>query len=120
LPWFVENFWCPLVRQLPDTALKAPLVRIMFIIVANAAVAPEVLAPELRCTKEGFDSTKALELPLERWEERDIWTWLITYSGLRASLTPEQIKVTANYLYASSDNGSPNLVYRHLMQILSE
>jgi hypothetical protein len=118
LPWFVENFWCPLVDKLSKIAPLVRRVKCVTTIVAPSALSAEFTGSLLCCPANKFDQKKVLELPLEKWTESDIEGWLIDYSGL--SLDGKKYGQLASYIYSTSDCGLPSSAHTILMNLLSK
>jgi hypothetical protein len=101
---FVNDFWVPLVRELPAGAT------IVIALVAEYGVGrlPQILF----CTREQFNGEKILELPLRNWERHEIQAWLRQYAGLPRSSLVDQI---AAQIYTESQNGIPDRVHKLLI-----
>jgi uncharacterized protein YoxC len=82
LEWFVDQFWCPLVRQLPLVGETSPLVKVFAVITVRGTVHKACLPEHLCCPKRQFHSEKVLNLPLQKWTEAEIRNWLVRFSGL--------------------------------------
>ena len=116
LPWFLNDFWCPLVEKLLARVDEVLMARFVTVIVVNSAIAPGSLNRATFCTREQFSSGQLLELPLQFWEKKDILIWLVQHSGL--SLNALQFNKMAQLIYQSSDGGKPKSVYVGLMEAL--
>lgn len=116
LPWFIEQFWCPLVDKLSSIAPLARRAKCVTTIVAPSALSADAIESFLCCAIGEFDQKKILELPLEKWTESDIEGWLIDYSGL--SLDSGKYKTLASYIYSTSDCGLPSSAHSILMKTL--
>jgi len=118
--WFLCAFWEPLVNRLPQITTDRRYVKLIALIHVRAPVPKKALGL-YRCTAKEFNRAKLLDLPLERWELKEIQAWLIKWSGLahRASgLKPEQIEKAAAVIYKNSK--WPNDVYNQIREMLSE
>ena len=123
LPWFVRDFWTPLVQRLPDIARKNPLVTVICIIVAHTPVPMADFDPALQCCDDTFDPTKLLPLPLRCWEQVEIYDWLLRYSGLSApeiGVEAAQFAAMAERIYLAAGNGQPMSVRQALLDAIEE
>lgn len=123
LPWFVRDFWTPLVQRLPDIARKNPLVTVICVIVAHTPVQMTDFDPALQCCDDTFDPAKLLPLPLRCWNQNEIRDWLIRYSGLGApaiGVEPAQIATMAERIYLAAGNGQPMSVRQTLLDAIEE
>jgi hypothetical protein len=123
LPWFVRDFWTPLVQRLPDIARKNPLVTVICVIVAHTPVQMADFDPALQCCGDAFDPAKLLPLSLRCWEQAEIYDWLIRYSGLGApaiGVEPTQIATMAERIYLAAGNGQPMSVRQTLLDAIEE
>lgn len=114
LRWFINSFWIPLVRELPDINRIYRKVKFIMIIVADEILPSECIPQSLSCSKEKFHVEKILELPLQNWSMDEIENWLGSYSRLKA----QDINRLTKKVYGVS-NGLPALVYDALSKHLS-
>ena len=121
LPWFISEFWAPLVRRLPSIIQRSPFVTVMCVVVAFTPVQVDSFDPALRCCSDAFDPTKLLPLPLRSWEQTEIQDWLYHYSGLGApsqGIDLMQIQAMAEQVYLASEMGKPQLTREALLDAL--
>jgi hypothetical protein len=121
LEWFVNQFWCPLVRQLPRAKQTAPLLKIFAVLTVRGAVHKTCLPEKMLCPKRQLDDEKIVNLPLQTWTETDIRNWLIRFSGLMSSdsgMTRLEIENIARTIHQVS-NGRPIDVYHELMNTMT-
>jgi len=121
LPWFVQDFWASLVRQLSLVVHKHPLVNFIGMIVVETPIPEGGLAVDLCCTQEQFSGEKALPLPLRLWTLEEIRRWLFSFSGLTApsiGVEAQAIERMAQNIHEASGGGQPELVYTALMTTL--
>lgn len=120
ISWFLQDFWKKLLYSWHMASRQLPFIKLIAVIIANTPV-PANCFPHLRCTCDQFRSEKLLELPLDRWIEQDIRTWLYTHSKLTSpayGLSRVQIDAMARNIYETSDNGLPSSVHRALLRAL--
>lgn len=122
LPWLVEQFWEPLVAmRWPEVLRKNPLAQIVLVVEVEPALRPARLPAALECRPTSFDSTRILELPLQKWTQQEIEAWLLRFSGLtRPAIgkTPDYVRQLAARIYSNSRGGTPDTVYYHFLQEL--
>jgi hypothetical protein len=114
MDWLLETFWRSLVQQL-SSVLEDWYARVIFVIVANRELTPDCRESACFCTVDAFDSCSILELPLERWTERDISLWLQDHF----QLPKRQRNQWAEQIYAES-NGEPALTRSALQDYFDE
>jgi inactive STAND/Effector-associated domain 9 len=122
LDWFIHQFWCPLVRQLPMIGRTSPLVKIFAVITVRGKVDKVCLPEAWCCPRQQFHSEKVLKLPLQKWTEADIRNWLVKFSGLMSpavGLTRPEIEQLAQSIYQVSA-GRPIDVYHELMKTMTD
>ncbi len=126
LNWFINSFWRFLVGKLSIVRNKCPLVKFLAVVSVGSSVPRNSLSSENYCTKQKFDSEKILKLPLQKWTETEIRTWLKTYSGLYASNVgrtdqeiEQMIEQMAKSVYQVT-KGIPIEVYRELTEELTK
>jgi hypothetical protein len=116
--WFLCSFWEPLVNRLPQITAERRYIKLIALIHVRNPVPKKALSL-YRCTPKEFHGTKLLDLPLEKWELRDIKAWLFKYSGLAlpgSARTTEQIEKAATVIHK---NGKwPNDVYNQIREML--
>ncbi|MGC9395376.1 MAG: hypothetical protein ACP5J4_11025 [Anaerolineae bacterium] len=120
LPWFVHEFWVPLVQRLPFIVQKKPRVTVIGVIMAQTPVQMEAIDPALQCCSDTFDPTKMLPLPLRYWEEAEIRDWILDYSGLgdpAVGVELVQIETMAKRIYTFS-KGEPTRVHQALLEAI--
>jgi len=120
LDWFVNQFWCPLVRRLPTVSQTSPLVKIFAVVTVRGSVNKTCLSDELICPNRQFDGEKILNLPLQKWTEADICNWLVSFSGLMSpaiGMTKPEVENMARSIYQVSE-GRPSDVYHELRAYL--
>jgi predicted DNA-binding ArsR family transcriptional regulator len=115
LPWLLQDFWCPLVRKVVERGPETPRMRFIVVILADSVIPTELLG-RLCCSRGAFCPEKILELPLENWEELDIYDWLLAFSGLGPLFSKQQIITMARNIYRVSNAGQPSSVYTQLMR----
>lgn len=118
--WFLCAFWEPLVNRLPQITTDRRYVKLIALIHVRAPVPKKALGL-YRCTAKEFNCAKLLDLPLEKWELKEIQAWLFKYSGLAhpaSGRTTEQIERAATVIYKNSK--WPNDVYNQIREMLSE
>jgi hypothetical protein len=123
LPWFVSEFWEPLVQRLPGITREKPLVTVICVVVALTPVRLENLDPALQCCSDNLDPTKILPLPLRSWQQAEIHDWLLRYSGLGKppiEVDPAQITTMAERVYLASNGGCPNPARHALLEAVEE
>ena len=122
LDWFVHQFWCPLVRQLPMVKDTSPLVKVFAVITVRGTIDKACLPEALCCPTQQFHSEKVLKLPLQKWTEVDIRNWLVKFSGLMSPAvgrTRPEIEQIARSIYQAS-KGQPNHAYDELMKTIDQ
>ncbi|MBR8835876.1 MAG: hypothetical protein DSM106950_18105 [Stigonema ocellatum SAG 48.90 = DSM 106950] len=115
LPWFLENFWVPLVQELSNTAKNYRRVQFVGLIVADSTIPSKCLPTSICCTTQEFSYEKIIELPLKKCTYDEIEKWLDLLSGRPTDEVNRMTKV----IYDASEKGKPDLVYRKLIQSLS-
>jgi hypothetical protein len=110
LPWFMESFWRPLVRKLPEITQKHDRVRFIAIILADALLPKESLAPFRWKAGAAFDGERIVELPLQNWTREEISGWLAEYYELER----DQADCVARLAYEASRKGTPQMVCSYL------
>ena len=122
LPWLVERFWIPLVTvRWPEVLWQNPLARVILVVEVEPALKPARIPAALECRPTAFDSTRILELPLQKWSLPEIETWLLRFSGLTSPAigkTPAYVRQLAAQIYSNSHGGTPDTVYHHFLQEL--
>ncbi len=121
LDWFVNCFWCPLIQRMPMASNKSPLVKIFAVITVRGAVHKQCLPDTLLCNKPPFAKDKILEMPLQKWEEKDIFKWLIKFSGLMlpaVGMSVLEVELMAKTIYQVTE-GRPSDVYDELMNAMT-
>jgi nucleoside phosphorylase len=113
LPWFMSEFWKPLVRMLKNSADHAPSSRIVLLIVANGSLDRLSLDSSLKSSRHRFDQEKILELHLSKWKEDEIRSWLVRF--FPTTLTSPEYQRMASSIYQSTDEGLPLAVYSSLL-----
>jgi hypothetical protein len=116
--WFLCSFWEPLVNRLPQITAERRYIKLIALIHVRNLVPKKALSL-YRCTIKEFQGTKLLDLPLEKWELRDISAWLFKYSGLAhqgSARTTEQIEKAAMVIYKNAK--WPNDVYNQIREML--
>jgi hypothetical protein len=120
--WFLQDFWAALLRHWRQCAQDLPKMRLITVIIAASTI-PDDCFSHLRCTYDQAHSEFLLELPLERWQEKDIRDWLFTYSGLinrTIGPTKEELALMARNIYETSDQGLPSRVWNALLRELEQ
>lgn len=120
LPWFLEEFWTPLVDTVPTLVARHPHVK--FIALIHTPLLAAELPDHICCTHDRFDSKKLLSLPLESWTLPEINRWLYDVAGLTGppfNRLPEQVDRIAEQVYRRS-NGRPRDVRIDLMEQLQQ
>ncbi|MFB2934941.1 hypothetical protein ACE1B6_06650 [Aerosakkonemataceae cyanobacterium BLCC-F154] len=122
LSWFLKEFWCPLVRQLPEISQQHRLVRFVAVLSVGDLIEKDCLPDVLYCKKTKFDREKFLELPLQKWEQKHIEDWLFSFSELTSPpirCTSTQIEEMARRIHKVT-KGEPNQVYNQLMDQMTK
>ena len=122
LPWYIREFWIPLVQQLPDVIqTKRRFIILCTISVSNQLKIDDV-APEIRCCDGVFDPVKLLSLQLKCWRQDEILNWLLDYARLDTSigLEMEKIEAIAEYVFFASHQGLPTIVPNLLLKAVEE
>lgn len=117
LTWFIQQFWEQLINQLERLDQERPLIRVVSVISVGNIVPRECLPEALCCTLQRFDARKLLELPLQKWTEKEICLWLLKFSNL--GLGRSEIEMMAKNIYRVSQ-GRPSEVYGELMQVMTQ
>jgi len=124
LPWFLQDFWVPLVRhEWQSVAQECPMVKFIVLVEAHTPLATGSLPQAMLSPQEQFDREKILELPLRPWTLDEIRKWLFVFSGLTAphiGLDRHHIKRMARSIYHASGRGQPTAVYTALMDRLEK
>lgn len=123
LKWFVNDFWMPLVSQLPAISSQKRNIRLMAVLtVQGGTVSKGCLSSDLCCNKRNFNGSKIFELTLQRWTEPEICDWLFDFSGLTTQverLNDAQIEQMAENIYHVT-GGIPNKIYHELMNAMTQ
>jgi hypothetical protein len=120
LVWFIQQFWQPLINEVAVLDQERPLIRVVSVISVGNIVPRECLPAELCCTTKKFHPQKLLELPLQKWTEKEICTWLFKFSNLTAvGLKRSDIETMAKNIYLVSE-GRPSEVYSELMHVMTQ
>jgi len=122
LPWFLKDFWRPLVQHLPAVIEQHGMVTLVCAIVAHPPIPADCLTADLCCTEETFDSEKILDLPLRPWTIGEIKLWLLRFSELTAppiGLDPAAIERMARSIHRAS-KGKPDSIRYALLRELEE
>jgi hypothetical protein len=125
LSWFLDEFWGPLIRELPNIHHSAPSVSVIGVVTSHTSLDSDYLQSIPCCTLDDFDACQFLELPLRFWEEAEIRDWLIRFSGLKPHHIEQQdigrfVTEMANAIYLMSNNGQPIAVYDTLIERLTQ
>lgn len=121
LGWFVNEFWCPLVKHLNVHRDEHPFIKVVGVLAVRNEISKTCLPIDLCCKKQKFDSRKILELPLENWSDREIHEWLSKHSKLsELGYGQTQLKTMAETIYAESEKGKPLSAYDSLMETLKQ
>ncbi|MBT9314905.1 hypothetical protein [Leptothoe spongobia] len=80
LDWFVNKFWTSL-RQTVLEAMKEYSPRVVFVIMVDAEMTTACQAIDCFYNEQPLNSQKVLKLPLTRWSQADIRSWLGSYSS---------------------------------------
>jgi hypothetical protein len=121
LPWFLRDFWEPILMTIPGIAAQYPWVKFVTIIVVRESLS-EQLPSNVYCLKESFDPKKFVELPLHFWSQDDIIQWLYKFGNLMGdpiNLSVDQVENLARVIYKISD-GVPHLIQDALMERLQK
>ena len=120
LDWFVQQFWCTLLRRLPEISKKHPSIRFVAVLSIRGSIPKDFLLSDLCCKNYNFDSKKFLELPLKKWTNEEIKNWLFKFSGLTAiGVTLQEIERMAENIHRVT-KGKPDEVYKELMEAMSK
>ncbi|UBF27483.1 hypothetical protein K9N68_05930 [Kovacikia minuta CCNUW1] len=117
LNWFVNQFWCPLVRRLSGLCHEHPLIRLIAVLMVRDSLPKDSLPNSLCCRKQTFHGEKILELPLQNWTEPEIHNWLVKFSGLNIQVA--DMKQMAQSIHRVA-KGRPNDVHSELMNEMSK
>jgi hypothetical protein len=115
LPWFMESFWRPLVRKLPEITETHRRVRFIAVILADSLLPRESLAPFLWDEAAEFNGELIVELPLQNWSQEEISGWLAEYYELDAAEADRVARLT----YEASRSGIPQMVCSRLERYFS-
>jgi hypothetical protein len=121
LDWFVNHFWNPLIQHMPRISQQSPLVKIFAVITVRGTVAKQCLPEILICKNPSFTGDKILEISLQKWTEKDICQWLISFSGLMlpaVGMTRSDIESMAQSIHQVT-GGQPLHVYGELMNTMT-
>lgn len=121
LEWFVQDFWSELINQISVRRKQHPYIKIVGVIAVRNVVPKAALSPAVCCTKQTFDNIKMLELPLQKWSDKEIYEWLWKHfklSGL--GFDQSRIQQMAKSIYEESDQGEPCKAYAQLMEALRQ
>jgi len=116
LEWFVQHFWDGLTGLLPVVSLQKRKIRLIALISVRGSIPRKCLPSAICCKKSNFSGSKILELPLQKWSEKEICNWLFDFSGLTNMNNPladNEIVHMAKSIYAQTD-GIPKDVYDEL------
>jgi inactive STAND len=118
IPWFVDNFWIPLIQESKIFIKEKELRRVKFVTVIDleSQLSTECNNLPYYCCGDSFDYQKILKLPLNQWQQDDIQEWLEIYTGLSAS----KIDAIARNIYLKTMNGIPYMVCGALEQELNQ
>jgi hypothetical protein len=118
IPWFVDNFWIPLIQESKVFIKDKELRRVKFVTVIDSEyqLSTECNNLPYYCCGDSFDYQKILKLPLNQWQQDDIQEWLEIYTGLPAS----KIDAIARNIYLKTMNGIPFMVCGALQQELNQ
>jgi inactive STAND/Effector-associated domain 9 len=119
LEWFVQ-FWGKLVERVAVQREEYPLIKLIAVISVRGLVPKTCLKEHLFCKEHNFDGKKILELPLQNWNEDDIWKWLEQHSGLRntRNLQLSDMKRMAKNIFKNT-KGEPIKIYHQLIETMS-
>lgn len=108
IPWFVDNFWCPLIEECQATKQREALLHIKFIAVIDSELkqGKECINLPCYCTQDNFSSQKILKLPLIKWTQKDIKKWLENHLEFPVYQSDEKAKE----IYQKTSRGIPRLV----------
>lgn len=123
LPWYIREFWMPLVQQLPDVIQKKRRFIVLCVIVASTQIKMDDFDPELRCCDGVFDPAKLLSIQLKCWRQDEILNWLLDHAKLDRpdiGLEMAEIEAIAEHVYLASHNGLPALVPNFLLSTVEE
>jgi len=123
LPWYIREFWMPLVQQLPDVIKSKQRFIILCVVVVSTLVQMDNFDPELSCCDDVFEPTKLLSLPLNNWRKDEILNWLLDYARLDSpeiGFGKAEIEAIAEDVYLSSRSGLPALVPNELLKVVEK
>ena len=116
LPWFITNFWQPLLELSPSILTAKDCRRVRFIVMITSINNILVNFPVLNtyCIKDwnDFNKNKVFDLQLQQsWSKEEIENWLDSYSGLKG----QEISNLAQTIYSATD-GNPALICHQLIE----
>ncbi len=121
LEWFVNSFWQELVTKISARRSDHPFIKVVGVIAVRNVIPKPALSPEFCCTKQNFSGKKILELPLQKWSDKELYEWLWKHSKLSGlGYEPAQIQQMAKVIYQDSEQGEPCKAYNQLMEALKE
>lgn len=120
LTWFLQTFWTPLARKLPEVVRDRPMLKCIMVITTEDSLPLVPSSSTLYCPAGQFDCEKITHLPLDYWTEQEIQQWLIRFAGLHHHLAAVEIKKVAQAIYTRSRNGEPLRVEVHLRHELKQ
>ena len=113
LCWFLEQFWWPLLAQLPTIGTTYSNVRFITVLVVDGEIASDCL--EYCCTHDELDGQKIIDLPLQDWTEDVIRDWL-EYVGR----PKQQSEAIAKRIHKASRGGIPEVICSALGREVAE
>jgi hypothetical protein len=120
LGWLINQFWVPLIRQLPAINQNNDLpVKFIAVMTAETTIPTNETSTYLFCERGKFNSQKIIELELHNWTEREIKKWLFRFSGLDTQRMEREIKHMARAIYQGTQ-GRPIEVHSVLMEELTK
>ena len=111
--WIIEEFWGQLVQLLTSKAKNFAEIKLVLLLFVDGSLPPDAIPDEHRCTLNGYQKYKLLEIRLKPWKQDEIRLWIARFSGLR--LNHSQLDSMADKIYRAT-KGRPRSVAYELMK----
>lgn len=117
LPWFIQDFWTPLIDEVTAVSQKYKS-KFIVALVADSHVLLDC-PPTYFCDDDSIDCYKLLELPLPDWSIDDIHDWLVRFRALSAKVkqkTDAELQRLAQKVHRDSE-GTPQNICANLREL---
>jgi hypothetical protein len=117
LPWFIQEFWTPLIDKVTEVSQKYKS-KFIVALIADSHILSDC-PPDYFCDDDSIDCYKLLELPLPNWSIDDIYDWLVRFRTLSAKVkqkTDAELQRVAQKVHRDSE-GTPQNICANLREL---